>query len=524
MRLGTRLATAFALVAVVVAATVGALSYQAAAFRITAEIDRSLQATTTAIASGQEAVLDEPVFDLRTVYREGRPIPADQTQQLAAQRIAADGSVHHVGGREVALPVGDAERGLAQRAARGATTTEVTIGDETYRVLTTALGDTEVEDDGDSSGRGALQVAVDIDGSRRVLDDLAMEILAVSMVVALVAGLAGWLLARRIARRLVRLTEVTEQVAAGGPGEYDEPADRTSGRDEIARLSSSFRTMLSRLTEARETQERLVQDAAHELRTPLTSLRTNARVLRRIDDLSPSSREKLVADVDGETRELSALVDELVALALTRGAVEPEEDLSLHEIAERVAERVARRSGREVSLHGDSSTVRGRRTALERAVGNLIENAAKFDGAGSAPIEVEVSAGTVTVADRGPGIADELVPRVFDRFYRAEAARALPGSGLGLAIVRDVALGHDGEVFARSRPGGGAVVGFSVGRDRLLPDSHLRHVSTSPDRATVESSEPTSGERSGDGGDPGRRGDGPAGDRTGSASAPRSTR
>ncbi len=485
MRLGTRLATAFALVAVVVAGMVGALSYQAAAFRITAEIDRSLQATTTAIASGQEAVLDEPVFDLRTVYREGRPIPADQTQQLAAQRIAADGSVHHVGGREVALPVGDAERGLAQRAARGATTTEVTIGDETYRVLTTALGDTEVEDDGDSSGRGALQVAVDIDGSRRVLNDLAMEILAVSMVVALVAGLAGWLLARRIARRLVRLTEVTEQVAAGGPGEYDEPV---RGRDEIARLSSSFRTMLSRLTEARETQERLVQDAAHELRTPLTSLRTNARVLRRIDDLSPSSREKLVADVDGETRELSALVDELVALALTRGAVEPEEDLSLHEIAERVTERVARRTGREVTLHGDGSTVRGRRTALERAVGNLIENAAKFDGAGTVPIEVEVAAGTVTVADRGPGIADELVPRVFDRFYRAEDARSLPGSGLGLAIVRDVAVTHDGEVFARSRPGGGAVVGFSVGEGRLLPDSHLGHVATSPDRATVEAS------------------------------------
>src|SRR5205085_1989946 len=153
-------------------------------------------------------------------------------------------------------------------------------------------------------GGGALQVAVDIDGSRRVLSDLATEILAVSLVVALVAGVAGWLVARRITRRLVQLTDATEEVAAGGPGEAAVPV---GGRDEVGRLSSSFRTMLTRLAEARETQERLVQDAAHELRTPLTSLRTNARVLRRIDDLSPPSRERLVADLEGETLELSQL-------------------------------------------------------------------------------------------------------------------------------------------------------------------------------------------------------------------------
>ncbi len=80
------------------------------------------------------------------------------------------------------------------------------------------------------------------------------------------------------------------------------------------------------------------------------------------------------------------------------------------------------------------------------------------------------------VLDRGPGIGDEDAARVFDRFHRADAARGLAGSGLGLAIVRDIALAHGGTVFAEPRPGGGAVVGFTVGADLLLPNSHPRHV------------------------------------------------
>jgi two-component system sensor histidine kinase MprB len=110
--------------------------------------------------------------------------------------------------------------------------------------------------------------------------------------------------------------------------------------------------------------------------------------------------------------------------------------------------------------------------ALERAVGNLLENAAKFDavvggGDGVEPVEVHICNGTITVFDRGPGIDAADALRVFDRFYRAEGARGLPGSGLGLAIVRDVAETHGGTVFARIRPGGGAAVGFTVDGSRL---------------------------------------------------------
>ena len=174
-------------------------------------------------------------------------------------------------------------------------------------------------------------MAVDIDGTQRVLGGMANQIAAVSLAVLLAAAAAGWLLARRITRRLVRLAGIAEEFGVDGRVDHAVPVE---GRDEVGRLAASFTTMLGRLAAAREAQDRLVQDAAHELRTPLTSLRTNASVLRRIGELSPDARERLIADLQGETRELSHLVDELVELAPVR-----------RRGADETAER-ARRAGR----------------------------------------------------------------------------------------------------------------------------------------------------------------------------------
>ncbi|MGX5188756.1 sensor histidine kinase [Streptomyces avermitilis] len=133
--------------------------------------------------------------------------------------------------------------------------------------------------------------------------------------------------------------------------------------------------------------------------------------------------------------------------------------MELAEVARRAARRVHRRTRRLFHIDADDTVVHGRPEALERAVGNLLENAAKFDRDGLDPIEVRIHRGTVTVSDRGPGVGATDAERVFDRFHRADTARGLPGSGLGLAIVRDVAEAHGGTVFARTRPGGGAAVG-----------------------------------------------------------------
>jgi two-component system sensor histidine kinase MprB len=477
MSLRSRFALAFALVAAVVAGLVGVLSYRAAEERTFVEVDRSLRATTAALANGQDQVLaPTPTLSAsEQLDHQGHQGHAEAGARMVAQAVAPDGTPRHLGGRPVALPVSDPTRALAATGVFGATnTTEVHVGRTSYRELTTALG----------GGRGALQVAVDVDQAHRVLTGLAREVAAVSLAVLLAAAGAGWLLARRITRRLVRLAGVAEEISGHGGIEREVPVE---GRDEVARLSSSLNTMLGRLAGAREAQDRLVQDAAHELRTPLTSLRTNASVLRRFAELSPQARERLVDDVQGETRELSELVDELVELALSRRDDEAEGPVRLAMVAEHAAERLRRRTGRRVLVDADDSVVVGRRQALGRAVSNLLENAAKFDTEGREPTEVRIEGGTITVSDRGPGIGPGDAARVFDRFYRADNARGLPGSGLGLAIVRDTAEAHGGTVFARRRPGGGASVGFTVGSARLLPNSGaLDHDETSAGPIRVE--------------------------------------
>jgi two-component system, OmpR family, sensor histidine kinase MprB len=461
MNLRTRFALAFAAVAAVVAGLVGLLSYNAAADRITNELDRTLQTATTALENGQDGVLAVPAPASPPGPSHERGDRFDEQRQLVAHAVAPDGTLTLLGGRNVALPVSDGARALATAGEAGATDiSEVDMGVDTFRVMTTALGGT----------RGALQVGLDIDDTKRVLGGMANEITWTSLVVLLAAAAAGWLLARRITARLARLAQQAEHIDVDDIGGGFQPLP-VDGRDEVGRLSTSFNTMLDRLAAARDAQERLVQDAAHELRTPLTSLRTNASVLTRYSELSTDARVRLIADVQGETRELSQLVEELVELALARRSDEPEQVLDLAALAHRAAERVHRRSGRDIHIEGDSLRVRGQRQGLERAVGNLLENAAKFDPEGIEPITVRIDHGQILVTDRGPGIAAADTERVFDRFYRSGTARGLPGSGLGLAIVSDVAKAHGGAAFAHPRTGGGAEVGFSINPARYLPSN-----------------------------------------------------
>jgi two-component system sensor histidine kinase MprB len=168
----------------------------------------------------------------------------------------------------------------------------------------------------------------------------------------------------------------------------------------------------------------------------------------------------LIADLDSESRELTDLVNELVELATDRRDAEPVQHVRLGDIASRVTARVIRRTGRDVRLMADNSAVDGQAAALERAVLNLVDNAAKFTDEG--PIEVTVHGGSVVVRDHGPGIRHDDLDHVFDRFFRAVDQRSKPGSGLGLAIVKSVVDAHGGAVFARNAPGGGAEIGFTL--------------------------------------------------------------
>jgi two-component system sensor histidine kinase MprB len=214
--------------------------------------------------------------------------------------------------------------------------------------------------------------------------------------------------------------------------------------------------MLDSIQALQSAQRQLVADASHELRTPLTSLRTNLEVLARGEGLSAAEREHLLNDVVAELEDLSVLVGDLTELARGSTVDETPGDVRLDEVADRALER-ARRRAPELEYLADlqPSVVRGTAPRLDRAIGNLLDNAAKWSPPGSV-VELSVADGTVVVRDHGAGIPSEDLPFVFDRFYRSTAGRSMPGSGLGLAIVRQVAESHGGTVTAENADGGGA--------------------------------------------------------------------
>jgi two-component system, OmpR family, sensor histidine kinase MprB len=304
---------------------------------------------------------------------------------------------------------------------------------------------------------GALQLATQTTGITSELHTLGIALIVVAIAGILLAVLLGWLVARTALVPLDNLTRSVEEVA--DTTDVSKRLD-AGGPDELGRLRRAFNRMLAALERSRESQRQLVLDAAHELRTPLTSLRTNIEVVRRIEDLPEDDRRVLVHDVLSQMEELTTLIGDLAELA--RGE-QPHQERTLFRLDDLVEDAVntaathGRARGVQFSLHRSPTLVRAQRDGVARAVGNLLDNALKWSPDG-ATVEVVCAEGDVVVRDHGPGIAPADLPHIFDRFYRAPAARSLPGSGLGLAIVAQVAHAEGGEVAAGAAPGGGALL------------------------------------------------------------------
>jgi two-component system sensor histidine kinase MprB len=305
----------------------------------------------------------------------------------------------------------------------------------------------------------AVEVARSLEEVDSILGRIKNWLIALALVgIAIAAGL-GLLVARAVLAPVQRLTRAAEDVSE--TGDLSQRID-AGGKDELSRLAATFNTMLGALEGSARAQRQLVSDASHELRTPLTSLRTNIEVLARDQALPPGDREQLLRDVTEQLTEMTALIAELVELA--RGDLTPTdpEDVRLDLVAADAIERTRRnRPGVSFKPELAESLIRGVPATIERAVSNLLDNAAKWsppDG----EIEITVRDGEVTVRDHGPGIDEEDLPFVFDRFYRAPAARGRPGSGLGLAIVRQVAEAHGGTVTAEPAAGGGTLMRLTL--------------------------------------------------------------
>jgi two-component system sensor histidine kinase MprB len=315
----------------------------------------------------------------------------------------------------------------------------------------------------------AIQVIEPLSGVDHELAKIRLWLLLVALGGVALASGAGLLVARSTLRPVRDLSETAERVRT-----TRDLSQRISvgGSDELSQLARTFNEMLAALDEAAQRQQRLVQDASHELRTPLTSLRTNIEVLAGDAALPPEDRAQLLHDVIEQLGEMTALVSELTELARGEEQASALEEVRLDLLTGDAIRRTSRNHP-DVAIDAELRPTRvvGTAANLERAVANLLDNAAKWSPPGSA-VEVGVADGELSVRDHGPGIAETDVPHIFERFYRAASARSMPGSGLGLAIVRQVAEAHGGTIRFEPAPGGGTLMRLRLPtRDGPAPEN-----------------------------------------------------
>jgi two-component system sensor histidine kinase MprB len=444
------LASAAAVAIAVLLASVAA--YVLVRGQLRGEIDNSLRKRAEGIAD-----VSRPAQ--RPGFPPARRIPPPAFEVGGAvpfvQLLGDEGKVLAHGADEVQLPV-DAGDLRSARGDGGTSFRDAEVDGEHVRMLTASL-----------PGGGAIQMARSLDEVDQVLGDLRLILAGVLMLGIGFALVLGRFVARTALGPVERLTEASEHVAA--TKDLSRRIDAGSGDDELARLAGSFNTMLdalegtmAALDNSLHAQRQLVADASHELRTPLTSLRTNIEVLRDPDGLTAAQRRELLDDVSTQLDELGGLVGDLIEIARGEDRRLEPQDVRLDELVAEAVER-RRRYSRELRFETDlePTVVEGAPDRLERAVANLLDNAAKFSPAGSV-VEVALTHGELSVRDQGPGIDPVDLPHVFDRFYRSAAARAVPGSGLGLAIVRQTAEAHGGRIDVEPADGGGTVFRLSL--------------------------------------------------------------
>ncbi len=442
MTFRSRLVLVAAIAVVVAVLAAAAASYFAARDSLLGSVDGTLQAYAQAIEL-HTGRLQRGVG--RTGYR-------------VYQYVTPSGAVITGGG----IPVSEDTKDVAADKAP-AYYTDVDITGADYRELVTSVGIVTVMTSGIPvrTTPAALQVVLPLASVDSQLARLSYILVVVAVIGIALALLLAWLVGRTALVPLDELTAAVEGVAATTDvSRRLEPG----GPDELGRLRRAFNHLLSALERSQDAQRQLVLDTGHELRTPLTSLRTNLEVVRRLDQLSPEERGVLVDDLLTQMGELTTLVGDLSELARGEQRPIPPHVFRLDALVqEAVAVATTHGRPREVTfvLSYTPTWVRGERDRIERAVGNLLDNALKWSPDGGV-VEVTCHDGVVVVRDHGPGISEADLPHVFDRFYRSAAARALPGSGLGLAIVAQVAQAEGGSVWAGQAPGGGAVFRFEL--------------------------------------------------------------
>jgi two-component system sensor histidine kinase MprB len=409
--------------------------------QLRAQLDRTLQTTAAPLLGPRNAASFEEICS------HAAP-PEFQRGLLTYQLVLANGRYcTQRGGKSV--PIDTADVAVAAGTRQMVFHDAKDVDGKPVRVLTRYVGrDT------------AVSISRPLGEIEDSLDSLAVWLTVVCAIGIVGAATMGLLVARAALRPVDRLTDAAEHVARTEDLDTVIPV---AGKDEIARLGTSFNAMTASLKASRLRQQRLIADAGHELRTPLTSLRTNADLLLRSErtgrPIPPADKERLLRNVNAQLVELSDLVGDLLLLARPEHVPSepPTTSTAWDRAIGRAVERASLRApNARIETDVEPWQVRGEPAALERAVVNLLDNALKFGGA-QGLVEVRLHDGELTVRDHGPGIAPADVPYVFERFWRAPAARGLPGSGLGLAIVARTVADAGGTITLEPAAGGGTI-------------------------------------------------------------------
>ena len=440
--LRTRFAVAVALVVAIVTLAITAVAFLIVRADLQNQVKQELRARAAAVEH-QSRRYHGHIPAHWVPPRSGR----FGTSSPYTQLVTSNGAVWAPAGETGLLPASTA---AAQVAAghHAAYYSQVTMDGVRAMVLTTQL----------TPGL-AMQLAEPLDQVNAEVTIVGTTLALLSAAGVVLAALAGRAVARAGLAPVGHLAAVAEQVTATG-----NPAGRVEVNrpDELGRLATSFNTMLRALQRSHAAQRQLVSDASHELRTPLTSLRINVELLASSPDLPEPERTEILDRVAAQVAELGDLVSNVTELARGESSAATLRNVDLREVAHACL-RTAQRDWPHTPFRAELEpvTVFGSAERLAIAVRNLLDNAAKFSPPG-APVTLRLAEGELTVTDSGPGIAAEDLPHVFDRFYRARSARAVPGSGLGLSIVRQVAESHGGTATAGSATGGGTQVMLSL--------------------------------------------------------------
>jgi two-component system sensor histidine kinase MprB len=417
------------------------VAYHVVSSQLRGQVDKSLQNRATAIA----ALGSRGPSGLRPRVRPPRIAPPKLGEAPGyIQFVSAGGKVTLLPGEHVRLPTFSAAAVAAGR--HRAFFSEARVQGTQVRIYTRR------------AGTKAVQVALSLTATNRVLSWIRVLFLVISSVALAGAAVVALFVARTVLRPVRRLTADAERIAATRDFH---PVTDDRRTDELGRLARAFNTMLAALAGSIAAQRQLVADASHELRTPLTTARTSLESMQLHPEMSQSEQRKSIDAAVVELAEMTHLIDELVELARGDAQASPHGTVRLDDVARQAVDVAGRRTGREFRFEHEPTVVSGAPADLMRAISNLLDNAVKWSSPEDT-IDVTVAAGACSVRDHGAGIAAEDLPHVFDRFYRAANARTLPGSGLGLAIVRQVAEAHRGTATAEAAAGGGTVISIRL--------------------------------------------------------------